>query len=192
MLSLPLLCRMENGRIFPDVFAAFALESTTHARVAEDSADAAFVRIEDCAQLTHREGGLLACIPVVLNLFGCFHIQLPVPMPRLLADVGQVLRLAGGRGLTVVLCHLQFRPVTGYQNAGVSLKIGAPYRQCKPDYALFLLCEIEAPEVRNSDHRDITSSLSSKRSERAYALRVLSPTRCVRHISASDSSTPVS
>ncbi|MEC7610224.1 MAG: hypothetical protein VX814_00430, partial [Pseudomonadota bacterium] len=65
--------------------------------------------IEDFHKVGHREAELLTGRTEVFNLFCSFHFVYLYQCHECSWAFGQVLRLAGGRGLTVFLYHLRCR-----------------------------------------------------------------------------------
>ena len=109
MLSLPLLSRVKYSGMIPDVVPTSSDYGVTYSRRAEDFADAAFVSVEDFHKIAHREAELLTGLVEVFNLFSSCHVPYLYQGHDCSWAFGQVLRLAGGRCLTVFLCHLQCR-----------------------------------------------------------------------------------
>ena len=100
---------MKHSRVIPDVMPTSADYGLAYSRRAEDFADAAFVSVEDFHKIAHREAELLTGLVEVFNLFCSCHFLYLYQGHDCSWAFGQVLRLAGGRGLTVFLCHLQCR-----------------------------------------------------------------------------------
>ena len=100
---------MQYRRVIPDVMPTSADYGLAYSRRAEDFADAAFVSVEDFHKIAHREAELPTSRVKMFNFFRSCHIPYLCQGHDCSWAFGQVLRLAGGRGLTVFLCHLRCR-----------------------------------------------------------------------------------